>query len=71
MPEVIFEKQCDCIGTSTTNQIRTKTVWDDDPKKGVHLVTRFIPGPSCDECGKEWTVKTDSRIWDEGRRNDE
>ena len=54
MSGITFEQQCGCIGTSATNQTRTETVWDDDPKKGVRLVARFIPGPSCNECGTAW-----------------
>ncbi len=47
----VWEKKCDCKGTSATNRLRVST----ENKSGVtQLKVSLVAGPSCDECGQPW-----------------
>lgn len=51
-----WRKACTCKATATTNATRTSRQYPIGPDRiGVEYV--LIPGPSCDGCGKPWTMQ--------------
>ncbi len=56
-----FQKTCKCTrtytGRSVTATVGAFRIQEEKDKEGKMVIGGiFIPGPSCDECGKEWEM---------------
>ena len=50
-----WRKDCDCKASSTTGAFRLYPQYLMQCVEGRWVLrTKFIPGPSCDACGKPW-----------------
>lgn len=49
---VVWKKQCECKGTSTTNKLVLKPpIYD---KESIKQIVAFYEMPVCDVCDKPW-----------------